>query len=283
VVLGVPGIIAAGITQINIVIGTMIATLESGAASLLYYADRIYQLPLGIIGVAMGVVLLPDLSRRLRSGDEAGARQSQNRAMELSMLLTIPAAVALAVIPLSIIIVLFEHGAFTRADAEGAAMAVTAFAFGLPAFVMIKIFQPGFFAREDTRTPMVYAAAQTLVNVALSIVLFRMIGFVGIAIATSLGAWVNTLLLGNRLRREGFLRFDARLKARLPRILIASLGMGAGIWAGQIYILPYLESGFWQGIAGLAALVAGGLMIFAVLVLALGGARFSEIRATLAR
>jgi len=283
VVLGVPGIIAAGITQINIVIGTMIATLESGAASLLYYADRIYQLPLGIIGVAMGVVLLPDLSRRLRSGDEAGARQSQNRAMELSMLLTIPAAVALAVIPLSVIIVLFEHGAFTRADAEGAAMAVTAFAFGLPAFVMIKIFQPGFFAREDTRTPMVYAAAQTLVNVALSIVLFRMIGFVGIAIATSLGAWVNTLLLGNRLRREGFLRFDARLKKRLPRILIASLGMGAGIWAGQIYILPYLESGFWQGIAGLAALVAGGLMIFAVLVLALGGARLSEIRATLAR
>ena len=130
---------------------------------------------------------------------------------------------------------------------------------------------------------MFYAAAQTVVNVALSIVLFREIGFVGIAIATSLGAWVNTMLLGNRLRREGFLRFDARLKTRLPRILIASLGMGAGVWAAQIYILPYLESGFWQGIAGLAALVAIGLSIYAVLVLALGAARLSEIRAALAR
>ena len=107
VYLGVPGVIAAGITQINIVIGTMIATLEAGAASLLYYADRVYQLPLGIIGVAMGVVLLPDLSRRLRAHDEDGAMQSQNRAIEISMALTLPAAVALAVIPLSIVIVLF--------------------------------------------------------------------------------------------------------------------------------------------------------------------------------
>jgi len=283
VVLGVPGVIAAGITQINIVIGTMIATLEAGAASILYYADRIYQLPLGIIGVAMGVVLLPDLSRRLRAGDEAGARQSQNRALELSMLLTVPSAVALAVIPLSIVIVLFEHGAFTRLDSQGAAMAVAAFAFGLPAFVLIKIFQPGFFARENTKTPMLYAAAQTVVNVGLGIVLFRMIGFVGIAIATSLGAWVNTILLGFHLRREGNLRPDARLRKRIPRIVIASLGMGAGLWAARGYVLPYLDAGFWQGVAALAVLVAAGLIVYGVLAIVFGAAKPSDLRIAVKR
>lgn len=283
VYLGVPGIIAAGITQINIVIGTMIATLEAGAASLLYYADRIYQLPLGIIGVAMGVVLLPDLSRRLRAGDEAGALRSQNRALEMSMLLTIPAAVALAIIPLAIIIVLFEHGAFTRADSEGAALAVAAFAVGLPAFVMIKIFQPGFFARENTKTPMFYAAAQTAVNIVLSIVLFRAIGFVGIAIATTAGAWVNTLMLAAHLRREGYLQFDDRLRGRLPRIVLASAGMGVGLWFAQRLLLPYLDTTFWHGIIGLLVLVAGGMAIYAGLALGFGAAKLADIETILKR
>jgi putative peptidoglycan lipid II flippase len=283
VVLGVPGIIAAGITQINIVIGTLIATLEAGAPALLYYADRIYQLPLGMIGVAMGVVLLPDLSRRLRAGDDAGARATQNRGLEFSMLLTVPAAVALTIIPLAVVIVLFEHGAFTRADSQGTAMAVAAFALGLPAFVMIKVFQPGFFAREDTRTPMLYAGAQTVVNIVLSIVLFRAIGFVGIAIATSVGAWVNTLLLALRLRRQGDFRMDARLRARLPRILLASLVMGAALWAVQPYILPYLDVGFWLGIGVLALLVGAGFAIYCAIALAIGAARISELRAALGR
>jgi len=283
VTLGVPGVIAAGITQINIVIGTLIATLEAGAASLLYYADRIYQLPLGIIGVAMGVVLLPDLSRRLRAGDEAGARQSQNRAMEFSMILTIPAAVALAIIPLSVVVVLFEHGAFMRADAQGAAAAVTAFAFGLPAFVMIKIFQPGFFAREDTRTPMFYAAAQTAVNIVLSVILFRVIGFVGIAIATSAGAWINTLLLASRLRRDGYLNFDKRLRTRLPRITLASIAMGAALWFLQPYLLLYLDAGLWQGVGVLALMVLSGLLVYGAMVLLLGAAKISEIRTAISR
>ncbi len=281
VTLGVPGVIAAGITQINIVIGTMIATLEAGAASLLYYADRIYQLPLGIIGVAMGVVLLPDLSRRLRAGDEAGAQASQNRAIELSMLFTIPAAVALAIIPLSVVIVLFEHGALTRADSQGAAMAVAAFAAGLPAFVLIKVYQPGFFAREDTKTPMYFAAAQTVVNIALSIFLFHLIGFVGIAIATSVGAWVNTALLAARLRRDGHLRLDKRLKKRLPRIVLASAVMGAGLWAAQPYLLPLLDRGLGAGVAGLALLVAGGLVLYGALVLLTGAAKFPELKESL--
>jgi len=278
VTLGVPGVIAAGITQINIVIGTLIATIESGAASLLYYADRIYQLPLGIIGVAMGVVLLPDLSRRLRGGDEAGARQSQNRAIEFSMLFTIPAAVALSIIPLALVIVLFEHGAFMRSDSQGTALAVAAFAAGLPAFVMIKVLQPGFFARENTKTPMHYAAVQTAVNIVLSIVLFRAIGFVGIAIGTSAGAWVNTLLLASHLRRDGYLNFDKRLRTRLPRITIASIIMGAGLWWVQPNLLPFLELGLWQGVGVLMILVAGGFAVYGALALLLGAVRLSELR-----
>ncbi len=283
VTLGVPGIIAAGITQINIVIGTMIATLESGAASLLYYADRVYQLPLGLIGVAMGVVLLPDLSRRLRSGDDAGAMSSQNRALELSMLLTVPAAVALAIIPLSIVIVLFEHGEFLRSNAQGTAMALAAFALGLPAFVAIKVFQPGFFAREDTKTPMWFAAAQTVVNITLSIILFRQIGFVGIAIATSVGAWVNAVLLAGRLGALGHFHFDARLKSRLPRIALAAAGMGAGLWFAQGYAAPYFDMGLMEQIAALGALVIGGGAIYGALTLVIGAAKISDVRRSLSR
>ena len=283
VTIGVPGVLAAGITQINIVIGTMIATLESGAASLLYYADRVYQLPLGLIGVAMGVVLLPDLSRRLRGGDETGAMASQNRALELSMLLTVPAAVALAVIPLSIVIVLFEHGQFMRIDAQGTAMALTAFAVGLPAFVAIKVFQPGFFAREDTQTPMWFAAAQTAVNIALSIYLFREIGFVGIAIATSAGAWVNAVLLAWRLRQLGHFRFDGRVLSRLPRIAIAAGGMGAGLWFAQKHALPYLDMGLMPQISALAVLVTGGGAIYGVLTLLTGAAKISDLRRAFTR
>lgn len=283
VVLGVPGVIAAGITQINIVIGTMIATLEAGAPALLYYADRIYQLPLGIIGVAMGVVLLPDLSRRLRAGDDAGALRTQNRGMELSMFLTIPAAVALAIIPLSVVIVLFEHGAFTRADAQGTAMAVMAFALGLPAFVLIKVFQPGFFAREDTRTPMIYAAAQTAVNVALSIILFRAIGFVGIAIATTAGAWVNTVLLGVHLRRKGFLKFDERLKSRLPRILAAAALMGAGLWVAQPWVVARMNGELLSEITALAALVLAGLLVYFASAFGLRAMRWGELRDAVSR
>ena len=151
--LSVPGIISGGVTQINLVIATMIATTIDRAVSYLYYADRLYQLPLGIIGVAIGVVLLPDLSRKLRAGNDAGALHSQNRALELSLFLTLPAAIALMAIPEPIIHTVFEHGAFLHGDTLAVAPAVLVFAAGLPAFAMTKVFQPGFYAREDTQTP----------------------------------------------------------------------------------------------------------------------------------
>ena len=179
IVLSGPGIVSGGIMQVNLLIATMIATTFDRAVPYLYYADRLYQLPLGVIGVAIGVVLLPDLSRKLRAGNIQGALTSQNRAMELSLFLTLPATVALMVIPGPLINALFEHGAFTHSDTLAVAPTVAAFAAGLPAFSMTKVFQPGYFAREDTQTPMRIAMLSVLVNIIGSLVLSRFYAHVG--------------------------------------------------------------------------------------------------------
>ena len=170
--LGIPGVVAGGVTQINIVIGTIIASLQPGAVSHLYYADRVYELPLAIVGIAIGVVLLPDVSRHLRAGNHAAVMDSQNRSLEFAMLLTVPAAVALAVVPVEIVKGLFERGAFTAADTPATAYALAIFALGLPSFVLIKVFSPAYFAREDTATPMRYAALSLTANTLGSIALF---------------------------------------------------------------------------------------------------------------
>ena len=227
----IEGQIAGGIAQINLLIGTIIASLQDGAVSWLYYADRVYQLPLGVIGIAIGVVLLPDLARRLRAEDAGGALWSQNRALEFSMLLTLPATAALIAIPGPIVETLFERGAFDAADTLNTQMALAAFAIGLPAFVLIKVFSPGFFARENTATPMRFAAAGIAVNITGSLILFYQVGFIGIAIATSMAAWVNAGLLWLRLRSLSHYTADQRLIARLPKIILASALMGAALWA----------------------------------------------------
>jgi putative peptidoglycan lipid II flippase len=170
--LGIPGVVSGGVTQINIVIGTVIASLQAGAVSHLYYADRVYELPLAIVGVAIGVVLLPDVARQLRAGNHAAVMDSQNRALEFAMLLTVPAAVALAVAPVPIVQALFQRGAFTAADVAPTAYALGIFALGLPAFVLIKVFSPAYFAREDTATPMRYAVISLTANTLGSIALF---------------------------------------------------------------------------------------------------------------
>lgn len=283
VTLGIPGVIAGGITQFNLLVGSIIASLQDGAVSLLYYADRIYQLPLGVVGIAIGIVLLPDLSRRLRAEDGSGANNAQNRAFEFAMVLTVPAAVALAVIPVPIIQVLFERGAFDAADTQGTAVALAAFALGLPAFVLTKVFSPGFFAREDTLTPMRYAAIGIAVNIAGSLALFFWIGHVGIALATSAAAWVNAGLLGTRLVRLGYYEVDDRLKARLPRLFLACAIMGGGLYFGAEAAAPWLAGSFAESIAALAVLVAGGLGLFAVAALATGATRMSDLKGALRR
>src|SRR5699024_8954878 len=221
-----PGILSAGSMQLNLLVGTMIATLQAGAVSYLYYADRLYQLPLGIIGIGIGVVLLPELARKLRAGLDDAAHASLNRALEFSLLLTLPATVALLAVPFPIISVLFERGAFDAEAARLTAGALAAFALGLPAYVLVKVLQPPFFARQDTVTPLRFALASVVANLVLSLLLFFTIGFVGIALATAASSWLNVFLLAGRLRQRDFLRLDARLSRRLPRSLLAAIAMG---------------------------------------------------------
>jgi putative peptidoglycan lipid II flippase len=274
-----PGLLSAGAMQINIMVGTIIASFQASAVSYLYFADRVYQLPLGLTGIGLGVVLLPHLSRSLRAGKQAEAMHTMNRGLELSMALTLPAAVALVVIPLPIIVVLFERGAFDRTGSEATALALMAFAGGLPAYVLVKVLQPAFFAREDTVTPFRMAVATVAANIALSLILFWPLGHVGIALATTLSAWLNAALLGGALLRRGFLRFDARLKARLPRVALASLIMGAGLWALSAWLLPWFDAGQGWRIAGLALLVGGGLGLYALLAVTFGALHLDEIKA----
>jgi putative peptidoglycan lipid II flippase len=285
VALGIPGLISGGITQINIVIGTIIASLQAGAVSYLYYADRLYQLPLGIVGVAIGVVLLPDLSRKLRAGDRAAVMDSQNRSLELALLLTLPAAVALSVAAEPIIRVLFERGAFSATDTPATAAALAAFAVGLPSFVLIKVFQPAFFAREDTATPMRFAAVNLAINAAGSIALFfvfdavGLMPHVGIAVATSGAGWINALLLWGVLVRHGDFAADGRLKRNLPLILFASVAMGAALAIAMPMLEPYVAAG--QSIsvraAGLGALIVVGFAVFGALSLLTGIVRPAQL------
>jgi len=285
IVLSFPGLISGGVMQINLVIATIIATTIDRAVAYLYYADRLYQLPLGVIGVAIGVVLLPDLARKLRAGDPAAAAASQNRALELSLFLTIPAAIALMAIPAPIIHALFEHGAFTRADTLAVAPALLAFASGLPAFSMAKVFQPGFYAREDTATPMHFAVVSVAINVAGSLILSRWFGHVGIAMATSLAAWVNAALLGLALSRRGFFVLDERLSRRLPRMLLSGLLMGVLLLTGaQLLAGNYAEgAGFLAALWGLLVLVAGGFAGYFILAHLTRAMTFGELRSMLKR
>lgn len=264
--LSVPGVIAGGITQINIMIGTIIASMQASAVSYLYYADRLYQLPLGIVGIAIGVVLLPELSRKLRANDVTAVHDAQNRSLEFSALLTLPAAVALFVSAEPIIKVLFERGAFDATATSNTAAALMAFAVGLPAFVLIKVFSPGFFAREDTKTPMLFAAGSMGLNIALSLALFPLFAHVGIAAATSVAGWLNAVLLGVTLYRRGLYQADAALSRKLPRILLASLAMGVALYLITPLLTPYFEEArnIFIRFAALALLVTCGLAAYAL-------------------
>ena len=271
-----PGVLAAGIQQINLLVGSVIASFREGAISYLYYSERVYQLPLGMIGVGLGVILLPEVTKRLRGGDEKGAIKSMNRGVELAMLLTIPASVALILIPYPIISTLFQHGAFTKEDATLTAFALAGFALGIPGYVLVKVLQPGYFARENTKTPMLIAGVTVIVNIVFSLILFGPLGHIGIAISTSISAWVNVTLLMYGLKN--FWKPDNRLKSRLPRILMASLIMGLSIWIINKYLEGMFGQGFWLRITGLLILVVSGTTIYFLAVIKLKASSLQEIR-----
>jgi putative peptidoglycan lipid II flippase len=272
-----PGVLGAGVAQINLLADVFFASLlPAGAVSYLYYADRLNQLPLGVIGIAVGTALLPLMSRQIRAGAAEAALASQNRALELALLLTLPCAVGLAVLCLPIIQVLFERGAFGAADALATAHVLAAYALGLPAYVLVKVLVPGFFARKDTRTPVKIAVVCLIANIVFILALLWSLAEVGIALATALAAWLNAGLLGYCLHREGFLRPDARLRRRLPRIVLVSLLMGALLWLLQPWLAPLPQS------LALAVLVVAGGTVFAVLAQLCGATALGEVRAALA-
>jgi putative peptidoglycan lipid II flippase len=284
----VPGLIGGGMTQINLVVGTIIASFIPGAVTILYYADRIYEFPLSMIGIAIGTALLPELARKLQ-GDPAGAVAVQNRAVELSLFLALPATAALIAIAEPICLVMFQYGKFTPADAANTAKALAIFAAGLPAYILIKVLAPGFYAREDTQTPVKFAVASMIVNTALSILLvwppfgLQSLGFVGIAIATSLAAWVNAVLLGIGLRRRGHWHTDRRLVTRTPRVILASALMAAPLVPMATWLDPALRGAVAGRIGALAALVVSGIVLYAVLVLLVRAESVKELRQMLRR
>ncbi|MGC6472688.1 MAG: murein biosynthesis integral membrane protein MurJ [Parvibaculales bacterium] len=259
-VLGVPGVLAAGVTQINLLVGTNIASAQPGAAAWLYYADRLYQLPLGVIGVALSVALLPDISRRLRAGDQKGAVASQNNGLAYGLLLTAPASLGLYALAEPIMSVLFERGSFSASDTHAAALALMGFAPGLPAFVLVKVLQPSFFSQEDTKTPLLYAALGVGVNITLSLLYFPVYGHVAIAVATSIAGWVSLLAMVVHLSVTGW-RMDSLFALR---VLVIVLGCAA-MW-GYLALLTPPSGGFAALAAWLALqILCAASLYFAVL------------------
>ncbi len=276
-----PVAFGAGLYQVNLIIDTALASLISdGAVSFLYYADRIGQLPLGVVGVAVGTALLPLLARQIGAGHVEEAIASQNRAIEFALFLTVPATVALVVLAEPIVSILFERGAFGATERTATAMTLAAFAIGLPAHVLNKVLTPGFFARHDTATSVKVATLALSVNVLLSLILMWPLAHVGIALSSALSAWLNVAVLGTVLYRRGQLLFDKRLRRALPRLIAISMVMGIFLIVFEVALSPWRMSApaAWARIGAVALLVVGGLMVFASLAHISGIARPSDLK-----
>ena len=275
-----PVAVGAGVYQMNLLIDTVIASfLPPGSISYLFFADRVNQLPLGVVGVAVGTALLPLLSRQVSAGSAAAAADSQNRAIEFACLLAVPAAAALMVIAGPLVAAFFQRGEFGAAEAEATAAALAVYAAGLPAYILIKALVPGYFARGDTATPVKISVLALAVNLGLNLALMGPFLHVGIAAATAASAWLNAGLLGFVLKKRGFLEIDARLRRMLPRLVLASAAMAALLaLAAPALTLP-LAGGEAARAAAVAALVVAGLSAFALLAYLTGALRPADVRA----
>lgn len=282
-IIALPAALAGGVVQVNLLIGRQVASFFDGAIAWLNYADRLYQLPLGVVGIAIGVVLLPDLARKLSAGDADGGRHSLSRAGEMALALTVPASVALLVIPMPLVQALFQRGAFTADDAAATAVAVQIYGLGLPAFVLQKVLQPVYFARENTRTPFYFALVSLVVNAGVAVGLAPVIGYTAAAFGTTLAGWAMAALLWFGTRRMGEVaRFDARFRTRLWRIGVASWAMGAVVWAVSIPLQPMLGSSGLSLLAVLILVIAGAVSYFGI-GQGIGAFRLSEFRSAMRR
>lgn len=259
----VPGALAAGVLQLNLLIGIIfLSYLPEGAVSYFFYADRLNQLPLSLVGVAISTALLPTLARQFTEHKNKTAHTTQNRAMEVSLFLILPASVALLVLSEPIIRVLFERYEFTAQDTIPTARILSSFALGLPAYVLVKIFSTSFFARHDTKTPLIAASFAVAANIILNLLLVKPLQHVGIALATSLASWVNVAWLSYRLSKERNFVADKRLKALVPRFITASLLMGIVVEAAAEILRHSLMGSELQRALALGIVISTGLAVY---------------------
>lgn len=269
-----PAALGAGVAQVNLLIDVILASTFEDAVSFLYYADRLNQLPIGVIGVAAGTALLPMLSRQIKAGKLQEAMQTLNQAIWFTMLFALPAATAFLLIPDILISNLFEHGAFTQQDTLATYTALMAYAAGLPAFILVKCFAPVFYAQQDTKTPFIIAGGCVFLNLILNLVLMQYYEHVGLAAATSIASWVNTLLLMWVLYYRKRFTPSAHLGKQLLKILLACAVLAAAL----LLVRTYPSA---QTIAGLVVIVSGALMVYGGLIMGLGVARLGDVKAAL--
>ena len=286
--IAVPGAIAGGALQVSSLVTQALSGSDEGARSVLYNSDRLYQLPLGLIGVAVGLALVPRLSRHFAENDHAGAARTMDDGIGLSMAFTLPAAVALLIMPFFIIDATITRGAFTAADAGRTAEVLRQFAWGVPAFVLAKVFTPPFFARQRSKRPMQFSLISVGITVVVGAVLWYwlptqgMDGTIGLGIATSFGAWVNVFLLARALAREGAYTMGAAVWTRMVRLMMASVLMGvfAGVCAWQY---PLLSELLWRKEVAVLVAIIVGVVIYGVAAFALRAVTLSEIKSALRR
>lgn len=278
-----PAVLAGGVVQVNLLVGRQVASFTEGAVAWLSYADRLYQLPLGVVGIAIGTVLLPVLSRHLRAGDMAASRDSFSRGAEFALFLTVPAAVALVVIATPLISVLYDRGAWRAEDTTATALALAAYGLGLPAFVLQKVLQPLFYAREDTRRPFYYAVVSMITNAGFAIGMMPVMGFMAAALATTVSGWVMVAQLWWGARNMGAAAHpDARFWRRFWRIALASAVMGVQLWFTADALAPMLAAhgARWGALAILCGL---GIAVYFGLGALIGAYGAGELKAMLRR
>ena len=280
----VPATLGAGVYQISAFIDTFFLTrIGTGAMSYFNYADRLNQLPLGVIGAALGTAILPQVSRHVGANEPAKAARVQGQAAELAMLLCLPAALALAVSAFPLVSALFQGGKFTTEDARLTAMTLSIIVLGLPAYVLVKVLTPGFYARQDTATPVKVAVLVLVATVVLNFLLIPPFGIAGLASAIAICSWLNCVILYVILHRRGHFRIEGWLASRIARQLIAAVAMGAALFGIRMVLGSWFEGSVGHRLAGVIAIVGGGMAVYFPLVWILGGTDREELKSLVRR
>jgi len=285
-----PAAIGAGAVQFNLVVSTALSgyLLGEGSISYIYYADRVNQLPLGMIGIGLGTILLPTISRLLSAGEDEKAMETQNRGMELALFLTLPAMVALIVAAEPIVRGLFQYGHFDAADTVKCSWALAGFSIGLPSYVLVKVLTPGYYARHDTRTPVRYAIQSVGVNLVGNLTLIPLLGqwgygHVGPPLATALSSTANVWLLYSTLSKRGYFIADAQLKRRIPRLALAAILMGVAIFGFDYLLDPWLTGRLWERYAALVTLVGAGVAVYGLACFLTGAFVLDDLKTLMKR